>query len=144
MSEALQTRLTDTYNDRFSSEFRQNYTAMEPSLYCLALRSEFCRIIRSSSGVKRRSGRPVASLLGERHIQNISDKIQIKTRAAKRTADTTIAVVLSTAILLLLFFFFQTPAKCMHQNTNEKATSLCILYEFAISLNFSVVQTNDA
>jgi len=117
---------------------------MDPSLYLWALRSEFCRIMRSSSGVKRRSGRNIASLLGERHTRNTSDKIQIKTRAAKRTADTTIAVVLSTAILLLLSLLPPDTAKRMHQNTSEYTASLCIFYEFMISLNFSVMQTNKA
>ena len=91
---------------------------MGPSLYCLALRSEFCRIMRSSSGVKRRSGRNVVSLLGERQMQNTSDKIQTKTRAAKRTADTTIAVVLSTAILLLLSLLLPDTSQ-MNASDNE-------------------------
>ena len=118
---------------------------MELSLYCLALRSEFCRIMRSSSGVKRRSGRPIKSLFGERHIQNTSDKIQIKTRAAKRMADTTIAVVLSTAIFLLLSLLALDTSQNMHQNSSEKnAASSCILYEFTSSLLFIVVQTDEA
>ena len=103
-------RLTNTYYGRLFNEFCNNHRATEPSLYCFALLSEFCRIIRSSSGVKRRFERPVVSLLGERHLQNIRDKIQIRTRAANKMADTTIAVVLSTAIRL--YCCLSSPNKC--------------------------------
>lgn len=101
-----------------------------PSLYCIALLSEFWRIIRSSSAVKRRWDGLVVSLLDERHLQNISDKIQTKTRAANKTADTTIAVVLSTAILKLLEVSYRSASQG-HWNTRER---FLIIYEFCMSL----------
>lgn len=101
-------------------------------MYCFALLSEFCRIIRSSSGVKRRLERFVVSLLGERHLQNIIDKTQIKTRAPNKMADTTIAVVLSTAIR---YCRLPSRTRCWPNAFKNTTERFLIIYEFCMSLS---------